>query len=335
VVDPVATYRLQLGPAFGFDAAAEVVPDLAALGVSHVYTSPLTEAVPGSTHGYDVVDHGRVRVELGGEAGLRRLWAALRRHGLGHVVDVVPNHMAVHPDNRWWWDVLTHGRSSAYAGHFDIDWDDPASGGRVVLPFLDRPLGDALTDRVLVIDTDAEGAPVLRHHDRVWPLRPDAPVTGDPGLVVAAQHYEPVFWRDADTRLNYRRFFDLTDLVAVSVDRPEVFADVHRLLAGWMDDDLAAEVIDGVRVDHVDGIADPASYLTMLRDLVGDRWIVVEKVLAVDEGLPPSWPVDGTTGYDAMADITAVLIDPAGEAGLTLEDMTTGADPSDPSRNSQ
>jgi (1->4)-alpha-D-glucan 1-alpha-D-glucosylmutase len=327
VTELVATYRLQLGPTFGFDAAAAVIPDLAALGVSHVYTSPVTEAVPGSPHGYDVVDHQQVREELGGDEALRRLWAALRRHGLGHVVDLVPNHMAADHRNRWWWDVLAHGRSSAYAGHFDIDWDDPAADGRLVLPVLDRPLPAALADGVLGIGTSADGTPVLRHHDRVWPLRPDGPVAGDPAAVVAAQHYEPVFWRDADTRLNYRRFFDLTDLVAVPVDRPDVFADVHRLLAGWMDDELAADVIDGVRVDHVDGIADPAVYLTMLRGLVGDRWIVVEKILAVDERLPPTWPVDGTTGYDAMADVTAVLVDPAGEAPLAAVAADLGATP--------
>lgn len=321
----VATYRLQLGPSFGFDAAAAVVPDLAALGVSHVYTSPVSEAVPGSPHGYDVVDHQQVRVELGGIDGLRRLWAALRRHGLGHVLDLVPNHMAVHHRNRWWWDVLAHGPSSPYAGHFDIDWDDPAGSGRLVLPLLDRPLPAALADGVLTVGTDGGGAPVLRHHDRIWPLRPDGPRRGDVAAVVAAQHYEPVFWRDGEARLGYRRFFDLTDLVAVSVDRPEVFGDVHRLLATWMGDDLAAEVIDGVRVDHVDGIADPAAYLTMLRELVGERWIVVEKILAVDERLPPSWPVDGTTGYDAMADVTAVLVDRAGERPLTAVAADLGA----------
>ncbi len=321
----LATYRLQLGPTFGFAEAAAVVPYLADLGVSHVHTSPIAEAVPGSTHGYDVVDHHRVRTELGGEDGLRHLWTALRDRGLGHVVDVVPNHMAVDARNRWWWDVLARGRASVYAGHFDIDWDDPRADGRVVLPHLDRPLDDAIADGVLTVARSADGTLVLRHHEREWPLRADGPLDGDLREIAAAQHYEPVWWREAGERLNYRRFFDLTDLVAVRADRPDVFADVHRLLAAWMDDELGGSVVDGVRVDHIDGIGDPLAYLTMLRDLVGDRRVVVEKILGPDETLPEGWPVEGTTGYDAMAEITAVLVDPAGEAALTAVAADLGA----------
>jgi len=315
-----ATYRVQLRPGFGFAEVAAIVPYLAELGVSHLYTSPVCEAEPGSTHGYDVTDHHRVRAELGGAHGLRELWRVLRAHGLGQVIDLVPNHMSIAGDgNAWWSDVLRHGPGSRFAGHFDIDWDppDPESRGRVVLAVLDRPPEAAIDAGVLTLAPHPRtGVPGLRHHDRWWPLRPDGPTSGAVAGVLAAQHYRLVWWRERDRLLNYRRFADVDDLVAVRVEDPAVFADVHRLLAHWMVDDLASAVVDGVRVDHVDGLTDPAGYLARLREVVGERWIVVEKILAHDEHLPERWPVDGTTGYDFAAAVTRVLVDPRGEAPL-------------------
>jgi (1->4)-alpha-D-glucan 1-alpha-D-glucosylmutase len=311
-----ATYRLQLTPTFRFDQAAAVVPYLARLGISHIYTSPIMDAEPGSSHGYDVVDHAIVRAELGGLDGLRTLWSSLATHGLGHVLDIVPNHMSIGSHrNRWWWDVLATGPSSRYADHFDIDWQppDPLSRERVVLPFLDRHLDEAIADGVLRVDHDNELGPVLRHGGRVWPLRSDAPTEGDLAEILSHQHFRLVHWRDREQLLNYRRFFEIDTLAAVRVDQPHVFRDVHAGLVQLLHDEVGAHVIDGIRVDHVDGITDPATYLHRLRALIGDRWLVVEKILSPGEQLPGSWPVDGTTGYDAGARLTQLFVDTRGE----------------------
>jgi len=341
---PRATYRLQLGPGFDFDHAAALAPYLARLGVSHVYTSPLTEAEPGSTHGYDAVDPQRVRGELGGERGLRRLWEALRAHGLGQVVDLVPNHLSIAGrGNRWWWDVLENGSESAWARHFDIEWDhpDPEVRGRVVLPFLARPFDEAVdAGEIRVHREPSTGDVLVTHGDRLWPASEaslawlglsalDCRERVEEELAVLArdpvrwrgfldqQHYLLVYWRDPEHLPNYRRFFDVSDLAALRVDDPAVFADTHLLLRRWVDDDLAGEVVTGVRVDHIDGLVDPETYLNRLRELIGDRWLVVEKILAADETLPGSWPVDGTTGYEFTARATEVGVDREGDAALS------------------
>lgn len=330
-----ASYRVQLTAEFGFDAAAALVPYLRNLGISHLYVSPVAEATLGSRHGYDVTDHQRVRAELGGETGLRRVWDALHRAGMGLVVDIVPNHMGIRsPANRWWQDVLRNGRSSRYAGHFDIEWTAPDAGsdGKVVLPFLDRPLALAVQDGIVRVEV-TDGAPVAVHHDDRWPLSPattDGLTAGElsaladePKKIVAlfeAQHWRAVEWRRAPELLNWRRFFDVTDLAALRVERAQVFDDVHALVRQWLDDELGARVIHGVRVDHVDGLVDPEQYLQRLRDLIGpDRLIVVEKVLAAEEQLPPTWPVDGTTGYELVARLDEAFTDPAGAADLRVQ----------------
>ncbi|MFF1295934.1 MULTISPECIES: malto-oligosyltrehalose synthase [unclassified Streptomyces] len=298
-VVPTATYRLQLQPEFPFDAAAAAVPYLAALGVSHLHLSPVLEAVPGSAHGYDVVDHARVRAELGGEEGLRALAGTARQHGLGLVVDIVPNHMAMAPrHNRALWEVLREGPKSPYARWFDIDWE--AQGGQVLLPVLGGPLGSVIGD--LRVDGD-----VLRYHDHVFPLREG---TGDLPLprLLDAQWYRPAWWRLARTELNYRRFFSISELIGVRVEDPEVFEATHAKILQL----LHEGVVDGLRIDHPDGLADPDAYLRRLHEATGGRWTVVEKILADGEPLPASWPVAGTTGYDALRHIDGVLTDPAG-----------------------
>ncbi|MFD3836225.1 malto-oligosyltrehalose synthase [Streptomyces sp. NPDC058642] len=298
-VVPTATYRLQLQPEFPFDAAAAAVPYLAALGVSHLHLSPVLEAVPGSAHGYDVVDHARVRAELGGEEGLRALAGTAREHGLGLVVDIVPNHMAMAPrHNRALWEVLREGPKSPYARWFDIDWE--AQGGQVLLPVLGGPLGSVIGD--LRVDGD-----VLRYHDHVFPLREG---TGELPLprLLDAQWYRPVWWRLARTELNYRRFFSISELIGVRVEDPEVFEATHAKILQL----LHEGVVDGLRIDHPDGLADPDAYLRRLHEATGGRWTVVEKILADGEPLPASWPVAGTTGYDALRHIDGVLTDPAG-----------------------
>ncbi|MHB9858237.1 malto-oligosyltrehalose synthase [Streptomyces sp. YIM S03343] len=300
---PTATYRLQLQPGFPFASAAAAVPYLASLGVSHLHLSPVLEAVPGSLHGYDVVDHARVREELGGEEGLRALARTAREHGLGLVADIVPNHMAMVPrHNHALWEVLREGPGSPYARWFDIDW--PAQDGRVLLPVLGGPLGAEL-DR-LEVDGD-----VLRHYDQTFPLR-----AGTEGLplprLLDAQWYRLAWWRLARTELNYRRFFSISELIGVRVEDPEVFDATHGKILQLLDEG----VLDGLRVDHPDGLADPGGYLARLHKATGGRWTVVEKILADGERLPAAWPVAGTTGYDALRRVDGVFTDPVGAEGL-------------------
>ncbi|MGW0608367.1 malto-oligosyltrehalose synthase [Streptomyces sp. NPDC002640] len=300
---PTATYRLQLQPGFPFAAAEAAAPHLAALGVSHLHLSPVLEAVPGSTHGYDVTDPTRVREELGGEEGLRSLSRTARDLGLGLVVDIVPNHMAMSPQhNRALWEVLRKGPDSPYAAWFDID--RRAGDGRMLLPVLGGPLGGELPH--LRVDGD-----VLRHHDQAFPLRPGTEDLPLPELL-DAQWYRLAWWRLARTELNYRRFFTVSELIGVRVEDPEVFDATHGKILELLDEG----VVDGLRIDHPDGLADPGAYLRRLEKATGGRWTVVEKILAEDERLPESWPVAGTTGYDALRRLDAVLTDPAGARDL-------------------
>ncbi|TLS41157.1 malto-oligosyltrehalose synthase [Streptomyces montanus] len=300
---PTATYRLQLQPEFPFAAAAAAVPYLASLGVSHLHLSPVLEAVPGSAHGYDVVDHARVRDELGGEEGLRSLARTAREHGLGLVVDIVPNHMAMAPrHNRPLWDVLCEGPGSAYAHWFDIDWQ--AQDGQVLLPVLGGRLGTELHH--LEVDGD-----VLRYYDHVFPLRDGTEKLPLPQLL-DAQWYRLGWWRLARTELNYRRFFSISELIGVRVEDPEVFEATHAKILQLLHDG----VVDGLRIDHPDGLADPDTYLRRLHEATGGRWTVVEKILAEGEPLPAAWPVAGTTGYDALRHIDGLFTDPAGAGEL-------------------
>ncbi|MFE7763832.1 malto-oligosyltrehalose synthase [Streptomyces sp. NPDC057438] len=302
-VVPAATYRIQLQPGFPFAAASAAVPYIASLGVSHLHLSPVLEAVPGSAHGYDVVDHGRVREELGGEEGLRALARTARDHGLGLVADIVPNHMAMAPrHNRALWEVLRDGPESVYARWFDIDWE--AQGGRVLLPVLGGPLG-AEAGRFVV-----EGRQ-LRYYDHAFPLREGTETLPLPELL-DAQWYRPVWWRLARTELNYRRFFSISELIGVRVEDPDVFDATHAKILRLLEEG----VLDGLRVDHPDGLADPGAYLRRLHGATGGRWTVVEKILADGEALPAAWPVAGTTGYDALRHVDGLFTDPAGAGEL-------------------
>ncbi|MFK8907447.1 malto-oligosyltrehalose synthase [Streptomyces sp. YS-3] len=303
---PTATYRLQLQPGFPFRAAERAVPYLASLGVSHLHLSPVLESVPGSTHGYDVVDHARVREELGGEDGLRRLARTARAAGLGLVLDIVPNHMAAAPrHNRQLWEVLRKGPDSPYATWFDIDWT--ANGGKVLLPVLAGPVGDEL-DRLAV---DAEKGVLTYGEAHEFPLR-----AGTEGLplpeLLDAQWYRLGWWRLARTELNYRRFFTISDLIGVRVEDEDVFAATHAKVLELVRDG----VVDGLRVDHPDGLADPETYLRRLNEATGGAWTVVEKILARTEPLPSDWAVAGTTGYDALHRIDGLFVDPAGHREL-------------------
>ncbi|MFJ1702421.1 malto-oligosyltrehalose synthase [Kitasatospora sp. NPDC088346] len=326
---PTASYRLQLQPGFTLHDAGRAVPYLAALGVSHLHLSPLLEAVPGSTHGYDTVDHTRISEQLGGEDALRDLAAEARRHGLGLIADVVPNHMALPvPEqlNQPLWQVLRDGPDSPYAPWFDIDWaaqtgpEDAPGRGRLLLPLLGDRLGAVLDQ--LIVDGD-----VLRYHDHAFPLRPGTERLPLDRLL-ARQWYRLAWWRLSSEELNYRRFFTVNELIAVRIEVPEVFEATHRTLLR-----LHAEgVLEGFRIDHPDGLADPRGYLRQLAAATGGAYTVVEKILTGEERLPADWPCAGTTGYDALRRIDGVLTDHAGAERLTtsyqrdVADRTTAAE---------
>jgi (1->4)-alpha-D-glucan 1-alpha-D-glucosylmutase len=308
---PTATYRLQVTADFTLDDAAAVAGYLADLGISHAYSSPLLRSAAGSTHGYDTVDHAHVDESRGGQEGFDRLVAALHEHGLGLVLDLVPNHMGVADpaEAPWWWDVLRHGRDSAHASAFDVDWD--FGNGRIRIPVL----GSADDVQKLEVVRSPDGTDELHYYDNRFPI---APGTGEgtPQEVHDRQHYELVDWRRADSDLNYRRFFAINTLAGLRVEDPEVFDATHALVLRM----VADGAVDGLRIDHPDGLADPKGYLDRLAEASGGRWTVVEKILEPGEDLPESWATAGTTGYDALAEVDDVLVDPAGEAALTALD---------------
>lgn len=339
---PRATARLQFHPGFTLDDAVSVTPYLSQLGISHIYASPITTARRGSTHGYDVIDPTRVNPELGGEAALGRLSEALRRHGMGLVLDIVPNHMAVGGgDNPWWLDVLKHGRASPYAQWFDIEWQpiEPGLAGKMLVPFLGGPYGEVLESGELTLRFDeGTGAFFVAYHDHRFPLSPESRrgSPGDAATVLAMhdparedgrqclhallerQHYRLSSWRLASDALNWRRFFDITGLAGFRVEVPEAFEASHALILRL----YADGVIDGVRVDHVDGLADPRAYGRKLRRRLraacpgSEPLIWVEKILAPGEILPAAWLTDGTSGYDFMDEVAAALHDPGGAEQL-------------------
>lgn len=341
---PRALARLQFHAGFTLDDAVPVVPYYASLGASHLYASPILRARAGSTHGYDVVDCHEVNPEIGGEDALRRLIAALREHGMGLVVDIVPNHMGVGSENVWWMDVLRHGRESRYAGYFDIEWTtpDPLLRGRLLLPMLGAGYDETLRAGHLRLVRRGETWMLGVYDDRL-PLSPasvaglgdDAAAAHDPSTdegrqrlhaLIEKQHYRLAFWKLASDMVNYRRFFDVNELVGLRIERTAVFEDTHKTIFRL----YAEGLIDGVRCDHVDGLADPRRYCRQLRHRLdklrpqrpasapqGGAYIVVEKILAEDEGLRLDWRTDGTTGYEFMDQVSAVLHCQRGEAPLT------------------
>jgi (1->4)-alpha-D-glucan 1-alpha-D-glucosylmutase len=310
---PGSSYRLQLRPGFGFTEAAELAGYLARLGVTHAYLSPILQAVPGSQHGYDVVDHSRISADLGGRQAFAAMAETFQRHGLGVVADIVPNHMAIPARaflNRQLWSVLAAGRAAPYAHWFDIDW--AAQQDRLLLPILAGPPAACLGDIALDLAPGEAGRPVLRYHEHVLPVRDGTEHLPLPELL-DAQHYRLAGWRMAATALNYRRFFDVASLIAIRQEDPGVFAATHALLLQLVSDGL----IDGLRVDHPDGLADPRGYLERLAKAAPGAWIVTEKILIPGEELPRDWRCAGTTGYDALGMTGGLFTDPAGQRPLT------------------
>lgn len=325
-----ATFRLQLR-AGGVDLpqAATTLDYLVTLGVSHLYLSPVLAATPGSAHGYDVVDPTRVDEALGGEAALRELAEAAHAHGIGLVLDVVPNHQAAHPANPAWWELLATGRHGPQAEVFDVDWDPPLPGARdqVVLPVLGAPLGEVAAAGELAVEGDV----LVAHGEHRVPLAPGSgtpPAAGAAGwdALLAAQHHRLCHWRIGDAVVNYRRFFAVDELAAVRVERPVVAEWALGLVTRL----VREGVVDGVRVDHIDGLADPGGFCRWLRQAIGTgAWLVVEKILASGETLPATWPVDGGTGYDFLADVLGLFVDPDTEPELTALARQAGAWPDD------
>ncbi|MEX2535622.1 MAG: malto-oligosyltrehalose synthase [Trueperaceae bacterium] len=369
----IATYRLQLTPEFGFGEVREQLAYFRRLGVSHLYLSPITQAALGSTHGYDVTDHNMVRDEFGGREGFEALREAALREGLGLLLDIVPNHAGVGSHNEAWQDLLAYGPQSPNARTFDIDWNPPKEElrGKLLLPFLGRPYGEALDEGEIVLDYD-EGCFYARYYDNRFRLSPAsygeilaallpdlerqpgyfdllelqglyadlamserekaealkgrlgqdlAGVALEPALahfsgerlhgLLERQYWRLAYWKTAGDEINYRRFFDVNGLVALRMEEQVVFWEAHRLLGEL----LLEDGVDGVRVDHVDGLVDPHSYLESLAAL-GAKHVWVEKILAPGEVLPEEWPVSGTTGYEFMNDVVRLLVYPGGESVL-------------------
>ncbi|MFD1745687.1 malto-oligosyltrehalose synthase [Rhizobium helianthi] len=357
---PTSTYRIQFRNGMTFDKAAELVPYLNSMGISHLYASPIFTAAKGSTHGYDVADANEIEPELGGREGFDRLSTQLKQEGLGLILDIVPNHMASGLENRWWRSIVEWGKDSRYHHFFDVNWMR-----RLTLPFLgddfDKVLADGditllldteagclafgyfeshyplspatyamalgsiehpLADQLIALARDARAEAEEDFHDRVRELarqhdmdafnRELAQAAHGPGLMSSlheAQPYRLMSWRDAPRDLSYRRFFEITGLAGLRVEEEEVFLESHRLIL----DLVRSGQVDGLRIDHVDGLANPGDYLARLREEVGPKCILlVEKILAHGEHLPQKWPISGTTGYEFIATVSDALIEPEG-----------------------
>ena len=334
---PTATYRIQFRNGMTFDRAAAIAPYLKKLGISHLYASPIFTATTGSTHGYDVTNANEIDPAIGGREGFDRLVQALKAERLGLILDIVPNHMAASLENVWWKDVIEHGAESRYAQHFDIDWSR-----RLTLPFLGTNFEDALeADEIQIKADPTTGKPALCYHDAHYPLNHGSYAGQDADLlettdkkriadIHSQQPYHLTCWRDASHDLSYRRFFEVTGLVGVKVEDPKIFEDTHRLTLEL----VRSGAVNGLRVDHVDGLADPKTYLERLRREAGpDCYITVEKILGAGESLPADWPVSGTTGYEFIASLSNLFVDNDKLAQLQAAYETTTGQPVDmPSR---
>jgi (1->4)-alpha-D-glucan 1-alpha-D-glucosylmutase len=367
MINPRATYRLQFRNGMAFARAATLAPYLARLGIGHLYGSPAFQAAPGSTHGYDVVDFGSLDAGLGGTATFEELAAALKRNGVGFILDFVPNHMAASPHNSWWRDVLEWGALSEYAKHFDVDWSAP----KLIVPGLRCAYGEALERGELgILFDDSDGGLSFTSSELKLPLTPPSyarilarveaetfaertrrfavatPETS-PGLkrelAAAAQHaptrhaleqalaaimgdhialheihevqvWRLTHWRAARETCTYRRFFEIADYIGLRVERGRVFDDVHALLLEL----VRKGIIEGIRLDHIDGLADPKAYLERLQAMSAKPlYLVVEKILSAGEELRRDWPVAGTTGYEFIRALADVLVAPEGQAAMT------------------
>ncbi len=305
---PRSTYRVQLNAGFTFDDLAGIADYLADLGISHVYCSPYLQAVEGSLHGYDIVNHNTLNAELGGADGYERMTNALDAAGIAHILDIVPNHVSI--ESRAWWDVLKHGQASPEADRFDIDW--VYLEGKVCVPLLGDTL-EACVERE-EIQLERSGAePVIRYGDHALPIAPETDLSLPIEDLLEAQNYWLVEWRRGNRNINYRRFFDVSELAGLQIQHDQVFEETHRLVLELIEKGS----LQGLRVDHIDGLWDPEGYLHKLKVCAPNTPIWVEKVLAPSEELPSSWPVEGTTGYDFLNVVGGLFVDPDNEAAIT------------------
>lgn len=343
---PRATYRFQLNKDFTLADATALVPYLDELGVSHAYLSPILMAQPGSTHGYDTVDHTRINPEIGTMDDFRVMADTLRARGMGIILDFVPNHMGIGgASNGLWLDVLRHGPNSRYADWFDIDWSPPRVGmtEKVLVPFLGKPFAEVLAEGDICLKADGEGFAIWAYDKEKLPIRPEdgAAITrrygdienavaaySDPKLLqdlIARQHWRLAHFATAADEINYRRFFINSELAGIRIDRPDVFDHAHALIFSLISEGL----IEGLRIDHVDGLLDPLGYLKALRTKSPRPiYLAVEKILAPHEYIRADWPVEGTTGYEVGADLTRLLTQSCGEGALSaIYDAFVGAAP--------
>ena len=340
---PIATYRFQFHKGFTFQDARALLPYLRLLGISDVYASPLFLAGPESTHGYDICGFDKINPNLGTPDDFEAFTSDLQKQGMGLLVDMVPNHMGSHNSNPWWLDVLKNGPNSEYATYFDINWDapNPLLKGKVLLPTLGDHYG-AVLDRGELKVTFSKGEYLLTYFDKQFPLSPESlaafnlntltpsnreatlsKLNGTPGnatsfndlhRLIDLQHYRLAYWRVGPHEINYRRFFDVTELVSVRVEDEQVFAATHKLLL----DLLRSGKITGLRIDHPDGLRDPKTYFERLQKHAGgDRYILAEKILSDHERLPEDWPIAGTTGYDYLIQQNAIFVNQDHEKAFT------------------
>lgn len=303
-----ATYRLQFHEHFRLRDALALVPYFHALGISHIYASPLFKARAHSVHGYDVCDYSQLNPEIGTEAELEKFVNALHERRMGLILDIVPNHMGIGTqENVWWWDVLKNGHASKFANHFDINWHppDPKLQGKILVPVLGDTLENVFAKYELQLHTKG-GEFFLSYYDHTFPVAPKSiPEDFSLRTLLERQHYVLAPHWEGDEKLNYRRFFAVSTLAAVRVEDERVFNDVHALLHKWIERGW----IDGLRVDHPDGLREPKKYLERLRNIAPDLWIIVEKILQPKEEIPNDWPVQGTVGYDFLNQTNGLFID--------------------------
>ncbi len=311
---PLATYRLQLSPKFGFKQAQQIVDYLVELGISDIYASPIFKAKSGSLHGYDIIDTNQLNTELGSNENFESLMKSVKSRSMGWIQDIVPNHTAYDSENKLIYDVLEKGRDSQYADFFDIKWDytEDELDGKILAPFLGKPLSQSLKDGEIKLDYE-EGKPCIRYFEKKFPVRIDSEKSGALEKILSEQFYKLEFWKETRKIINYRRFFYLNNFIALKVENEKVFDYTHRLILQLVKE----KKFTGLRVDHVDGLYDPSAYLQKLRKETPDSFIVVEKILALDERLQSDWLIQGTTGYDYLNYLNNVFCRQSSEEQFT------------------
>ena len=311
--NPVSTYRIQFHKGFTFKDFKEAIPYLADLGVSTIYASPILEAVPGSMHGYDTINPERINPEIGTLQELKAIAKQLKKLNISWIQDIVPNHMAFDPGNLWLMDVLEKGSESKYAAFFDINWSGD-NNLPLMVPFLGSSLEDTIANGELQL-IDKEGKFYLKYFDTEWPVNSQITDLNAPlNEVVDKQYYRLCNWEETDYQINYRRFFTVNGLICLNMQREETFTAYHKFISSLVQQDI----FQGLRVDHIDGLYDPEGYLNQLRELAGENtYIVIEKILEEGESIPPLWPIEGTTGYEFLADANNLFTDQHAKKELT------------------